>query len=55
MHFKEAYLRLKEIHILLHSDEIIDVEEILMLQKEAKKCYEICESVLLKKHDTTTD
>ena len=48
MTFKEAYLRLQEIHQLLSSAEIIDIEEIINLQQEAKTCYELCQSILKK-------
>ena len=48
MNFKEAYLRLQEIHQLLQSQEIIDIEELMKLQDEAKACYELCQSLLKK-------
>lgn len=48
MTFKEAYLRLQEIHQMLQSAEMIDVEELLKLQDEAKICYELCQSILKK-------
>lgn len=51
MKFKEAYLRLKEIHQQLTDDSLIDIEEILALQHEAKKCYDTC-NALLKKQES---
>lgn len=48
MTFKEAYLRLQEIHELLQTAEMIDVEEIVKLQEEAKVCYDLCQSILKK-------
>lgn len=51
MNFTEAYQRLEEINTLLQSREIIDIEQLLKLQEEAKSCYELCQS-LLKKAET---
>jgi hypothetical protein len=48
MTFTEAYLRLQEIHQLLQSSEMIDVELLVKLQEEAKGCYELCQSILEK-------
>ena len=48
MTFAEAYKRLQEIHELLQSEELIDVQQIITLQDEAKKCYELCQSQLKK-------
>lgn len=48
MNFKEAYIRLQEIQSMLQSDELIDLEEVLALHQEAKKCYELCAQLLLK-------
>ncbi len=48
MWFKEAFTRLKEIHALLQSEELFDVEEIVVLQKEAKICYDLCQEKLKK-------
>lgn len=47
MKFAEAYLRLQEIHRLLQSEELIDVEEILELQKEAQQLNEFCQKMLV--------
>ncbi len=44
--FKESYNRLKEIKDILQSDEIIDIDKINKLQKEAKKLYEECQNIL---------
>ena len=55
MNFTEAYQRLEEIKILLQSQEIIDIEELLKLQEEAKSCYELCESMLKKADDQLGD
>ena len=46
--FEKAYKRLKEVNELLKSDEIIDVNVILKLQKEAKKMYDFCKKELKK-------
>ncbi len=46
MNFKEAYLRLQEIHEMLQSDDFMDIEQIISLQEEAKKCYELCHDKL---------
>ncbi len=46
MTFSEAYLRLQEIHQMLQSSEMIDVEVLIKLQEEAKICYDICQSLL---------
>lgn len=48
MTFTEAYLRLQEIHQMLQSSEMIDVEALVKLQEEAKICYELCQSILQK-------
>lgn len=51
MTFKEAYRRLQEIHQLLQNTDVVDVEELVKLQKEAKECYELCQSLLKKSSD----
>lgn len=51
MNFTQAYQRLQEIQQLLQSNEIIDIEQLLTLQKEAKICYELCQSMLKKAED----
>ncbi len=48
MTFAEAYTRLQEIHEMLQWDDLIDVQQIITLQTEAKKCYELCQSQLKK-------
>lgn len=48
MNFKQAYLRLQEIHQLLKSEELIDIDMIISFQKEAKECYDICNTLLQK-------
>lgn len=57
MNFKEAYSRLQEIHELLQSEQLFDVEEIVTLQKEAKTCYDLCQEKLqwVSSSETTTD
>lgn len=50
MTFEQAYHRLEEIHTLLQSDDLIDIEKISALQKEAKICYEFCRWMI----DSTT-
>lgn len=48
MTFKEAYLRLQEIHQMLQNNDMIDIEEIMRLQEEAKACYDLCQKMLMK-------
>lgn len=46
--FEKAYHRLKEIHEILQKQEIMDIEQIVLLQKEAKDLhYEL--DLMLKK------
>lgn len=52
--FKESYERLMEISNLLDKQEIIDVDELIKLQDEAKKLYTFC-SGKLKKLDEKLD
>jgi hypothetical protein len=49
--FKTAFLRLREIQEKLETEEIIDVDELINLQKEAKELYEFCESKIKKLDD----
>jgi exodeoxyribonuclease VII small subunit len=46
--FKESYERLTEISELLDAQEIIDVDELIKLQDEAKKLYTFCNTKLQK-------
>lgn len=46
--FEQAYTRLREIHDMLQTSEVIDVEKIIALQKEAKGLYEHLDQVLKK-------
>ena len=46
--FEQSYKRLKEIHELLQKKEIMDVEQIILLQKEAKELHHELD-VMLKK------
>lgn len=46
--FSEMYHRLQEIADRLKSSDIIDIDEILKLQEEAKKLYEVLNSLLQK-------
>lgn len=48
MTFEQAYNRLKEIHLMLQKDEVMDVEKIIALQKEAKELYEQLDAMLKK-------
>jgi len=48
MDFEKAYKRLKEINETLQSGQIIDIDQILKLQKEAKENYNICKEIILK-------
>ena len=38
--FESAYKRLQEIHQEISTQEIIDIDKLLLLQKEAKELYE---------------
>lgn len=44
--FKESYKRLQEISEILDKEEVIDVDELIKLQEEAKKLYTFCNSKL---------
>lgn len=44
--FKESYLRLQEISNLLDKEELIDIDELIKLQDEAKKLYTFCNTKL---------
>lgn len=46
--FEQAYTRLKEIHAALQDNEVMDVEKIIALQKEAKELYEQLDEILKK-------
>lgn len=46
--FKEAYVRLKEIESEIETEEIIDVDKLSKLQKEAEELYKIASSKLEK-------
>ncbi len=46
--FKEAFERLKEIYLYLKTNEIIDVDEMINLQKEAEELYKFCKDKLKK-------
>lgn len=48
MTFKDAFLRLEEIEKLLQSNELLDIDEIVALQQEAKKLYDECTKQLKK-------
>lgn len=52
--FKESYERLMEISNLLDNQDIIDVDELIILQVEAKKLYTFC-NTKLKKLDKQLD
>ena len=52
--FKQSYERLMEISNLLDEQEIIDVDELIKLQDEAKKLYTFC-NTKLKKLDKALD
>ena len=56
--FKESYKRLQEISEILDKEEVIDVDELIKLQEEAKKLYTFCNSKLKdldKKLDSNED
>lgn len=44
--FKESYERLQEISEILDSQEIIDIDQLIKLQEEAKKLYTFCNKKL---------
>ncbi len=46
MTFENAYRRLEEIFRQIQSDEMIDVEKIVALQKEAQELEKICQLIL---------
>lgn len=46
VNFKEAFERLKEIELELQKEEVIDVDRLIELQKEARELYEIADSKL---------
>ncbi|NDK09465.1 exodeoxyribonuclease VII small subunit [Candidatus Gracilibacteria bacterium] len=55
--FKDSFERLKEISDLLDKDEVIDVDTLIKVQKEAKELYKFCgeklEGVSAKLEDET--
>ena len=51
MTFTQAYHRLEEISAMLQWDSIVDITQIIDLQAEAKKCYDICQWILKKSED----
>ena len=44
--FKESYERLQKISTILDNEEVIDVDELIKLQDEAKKLYVFCNTKL---------
>ena len=44
--FKESYKRLQEISEILDKEEVIDIDELIKFQEEAKKLYTFCNSKL---------
>jgi len=48
MEFSKAYNRLKEINNILQSGQVIDIQQIVDLQKEAEELYKICKDVIIK-------
>ena len=44
--FKESYERLQKISTMLDNEEVIDVDELIKLQNEAKKLYIFCNTKL---------
>ncbi len=53
--FKTAFIRLREIQEELENEEIIDVDKLIELQKEAKELYEFCESKIKKLDDVNSE
>lgn len=50
--FTDAYKKLQAIHQRISSNEILDVDEISELQKQAEEYYTICSAALQKHTDT---
>jgi|GEM_PF-3352628 len=50
--FEEAYTRLKEIHDLLQSRDMVDIDQIMALQKESKELYVFLDNIMKKNADT---
>lgn len=44
--FKESFERLREISEILDKQDIIDVDELIKIQKEAKELYNFCSEKL---------
>lgn len=44
--FKDSYKRLQEISDILDKEEVIDVDQLIKLQEEAKKLYTFCNAKL---------
>jgi exonuclease VII small subunit len=44
--FKESFERLQEISELLDKEEVIDVDTLIEVQKEAKQLYKFCSEKL---------
>lgn len=44
--FKDSYVRLQEISDILDKEEVIDVDQLIKLQDEARKLYTFCDSKL---------
>jgi uncharacterized metal-binding protein len=51
MDFKTAYQRLQEIVVYIKSNQIIDIEELISLQEEAKILYDFLQTKLGKAHE----
>jgi len=52
MNFENAYNRLKEINAILQSGQLLDIQKIIELQKEAKELYEFCNKTIIKSEMT---
>lgn len=50
MDFKTSYLRLEEICAIIKNNSILDIDELIQLQEEAKSLYEYLTHRLSEKH-----
>lgn len=48
MDFTQAYQRLEAIQQQLQNNELIDIDTLIALQKEAKECHAICKNAIEK-------
>jgi exonuclease VII small subunit len=51
MTFKEAYLELRKIYEYLSKEEVVDIDEMIRLQKRALELYQFCKSKIKESED----